>query len=111
MRRVLFISFSSLKCPDGSLLLCQILHQPSGITYFADIQVNERVLHVPLIDPSGLPVLNSYVGEGRYKIGQSIDFDIYSNDFPAARPPMSTSPPDVSKNDGSCRVFQHGLNL
>jgi GWxTD domain-containing protein len=81
------------------LLLCEIRNIRTGLTYFADLKVSDRKFPALLNDPTGMPVLASFVTEGRYLISgdSEIDFDIYEYEFPPAKPPMSTSPPDVSK--------------
>ena len=83
----------------GPLLLCEIRNIRTGLTYFADLKVSVRELPALLTDPTGMPVLATYVIEGRYLLsGESqVEFDIYEYEFPPARPPMSTSPPDVPK--------------
>jgi len=81
------------------LIIAQVTSPVTGLSYYENIEPGDEAFPALLIEPSGLPVLDAYVNEGRYDISAAVPLTIdhYDHDFPYALPPMTTRNPDISR--------------
>ncbi|MCA6078120.1 GWxTD domain-containing protein [Fulvivirga sedimenti] len=97
--------FSSLSDP---LIISEVKSASSGLSFYENIDFEERPFPALLINTFGIPMLKSYLNEGKYDISAAvpITFDIYDHEFPVALPPMSTSEPEVARTLSLKSSFQ-----
>jgi GWxTD domain-containing protein len=81
------------------LIIAQVTSPVTGLSYYENIAPSDHPFPALLIDASGIPVLDTYVNEGRYDISAAVPLSInfYDHEFPFALPPMTTRDPDVPR--------------
>jgi GWxTD domain-containing protein len=81
------------------IIIAKVTSPVTGLSYYENIEPSENEFPSLLIKPGEIPVLDSYINEGRYDISAAtpIAIDYYDHDFPYALPPMTTRSPEVSK--------------
>ena len=83
----------------SSTIICKVTSDVTGLSYFENVEITRRPFPSLLIGPGEIPVLQSYINEGRYDISAAVPLTIdhYDHDFPVALPPMTTREPEVPR--------------
>ncbi len=97
--------FSSI---NDKLIICEVESAYSGLSFYENIDFEEHPFPALLINSSGMPMLKSYLNEGKYDISAAvpITLDLYDHEFPVALPPMTTREPDVARTLTITSSFQ-----